>query len=500
MPRLKITVLLLCWSLAGVADAAVSGLWGTNGELWRADGRLPDFSYAGYHRGEQPLPDVPEGVSVKTFGAKGDGVADDTAAFLEALATVKKGAIEVPPGRYVITNILQISRSGIVLRGAGPDKTVLFFPRPLQAVKPDWNKTTTGRRASNYSWAGGFVWFKGDSSENILADVIAPAERGETWLQLSTNADLRAGQCVEIRETDNPDNSLAVELYSGDAGSVTNLQGVCRASLVCRIVQIDGPRIRVDRPLRVPVRGQWHPRVYAFQPTVTEAGVENLALEFPHVPYPGHFNEMGYNGVAFSNAADCWARNLVISNADGGIFPGGRFCTMENIIFDCGRPADPASDCTGHHGVDFTGDDNLLAGFDFHMKFIHDLSVEHCAAGNVIANGHGVDLCFDHHVCAPYENLYTDIDAGAGTRLWKCGGGTDLGKHCGARGTFWNIRAKTPQKYPPADFGPSSMNFIAIRTTEPSDVAGRWFEAIAPINIVPRDIHAAQLDRRLGRP
>ena len=31
-------------------------LWGRDGERWQPDSRLPDFSYAGYYRGEKPLP------------------------------------------------------------------------------------------------------------------------------------------------------------------------------------------------------------------------------------------------------------------------------------------------------------------------------------------------------------------------------------------------------------------------------------------------------------
>ena len=75
------------------------------------------------------LPDISPGVSVKDFGAKGDGVTDDSQAFLDALANVRSGAIEVPPGRYRITRILEINRPNVVLRGAGPDRTLCFFPR-----------------------------------------------------------------------------------------------------------------------------------------------------------------------------------------------------------------------------------------------------------------------------------------------------------------------------------------------------------------------------------
>lgn len=98
---------------------------------------------------------------MKTFGAKGDGVTDDTQAFLDALAQVKAGAIEVPPSRYRITRPLEITRPNIVLRGAGPDKTVLLFPKTLNDIKPNWGTTTTGQRTSNYSWSGGFITLRG---------------------------------------------------------------------------------------------------------------------------------------------------------------------------------------------------------------------------------------------------------------------------------------------------------------------------------------------------
>jgi len=500
-PNLRLLAFLVV-ALPVAATAATSELWGVYGELWTPQSRLPDFSHAGYHCGEVPLPDVPPGVSVKTFGAKGDGVTDDTDAFLKAIAATQHGAIEIPAGRYRITRILEIKRSGVVLRGAGSDKTILYFPTPLQTVKPDWSATTTGLRTSNYSWAGGFIWFKGGYGSARLANVVAPAQRGDQSLRVSGAAKLRVGQRVEIhlQEANTHSNTLADELYSGDPGNTTNLLGSTVVSLVVRITRIAGDAIYFDRPLRCNVKLEWKPCIREFAPTLSESGVQDLCFEFPNTPYLGHFKEVGFNAVAFSAVADCWARNLVITNSDSGIFPGGDFCTIQNIVLESARPLDPVLRCTGHHGIDFTGNDNLLTNFDFRTRFIHDVSVDHCASGNVVTGGKGIDLCLDHHCRAPCENLFTDLDAGAGTRLWTSSGGEALGKHCAARGTFWNIRAAQPQRYPPDAFGPPSMNFIALQTDSPSEKnsSGRWFEAIPPAEISPRDIHAAQLERRLN--
>ena len=169
---------LLLGAAVGFA-AEHSALWGERGEKWNPRSRLPDFSFAGYHRGEQALPNVPPGVSVKDFGAKGDGVTDDTQAFLAAIAKVERGAIEVPAGRYRITGLLEITRSGVVLRGAGPDKTVLVCPKPLNDIKPNWGATTTGQRTSNYSWSGGFITVRGSFGSKKLTDVTVAAKRGD---------------------------------------------------------------------------------------------------------------------------------------------------------------------------------------------------------------------------------------------------------------------------------------------------------------------------------
>src|SRR5690606_9583436 len=106
------------------------------------------------------------------------------------------------------------------------------------------------------------------------------------------------------------------------------------------------------------------------------------------------------------------------------------------------------------------------------------------------AEGGGVDLCFDHHCRAPFANLFTDLDLGAGTRTWRCGGGQGLGKHAAARTTFWNIRAERPQSWPPDRFGPDLMNLVGVHTEEPTVKAadGRWFEAIPPGVLSPANL------------
>src|SRR6185295_1921260 len=101
-----------------------STLWGVAGERWKADGRLPDFSYAGYHAGEAKIPSPPARWNLKRdFHARGDGRTDDSLALRTAIQKIESGVLFIPSGTYVISRRIDISRGNLILRGAGPHQT-----------------------------------------------------------------------------------------------------------------------------------------------------------------------------------------------------------------------------------------------------------------------------------------------------------------------------------------------------------------------------------------
>lgn len=499
----------------GQPDTVASRLWGREGERWTPTSRLPDFSYAGYHRGERELPtmdhaseplsaDSATAVSVKDFGAVGDGKTDDTEAFQLAVRKSPGKTIVIPVGEYVITDQIELVASGTVLRGVGPNRSVLRFPVPLNDVRPLWSATTTGQRTSGYSWSGGFLSVVGKTSAQKLADVTQPAARGENILHVSKLGSIRRGDEIRLSMSDDETQSLATFLYANDPGPIKNLGAKTQTSFIARVTGIDPKtdRIRIDRPLRTDVRLDWQPKLYPAQSSVEEVGIEGIGFEFPVTPYAGHFTEVGYNAIAMAGVRNCWVRNIKINNADSGIFLHGANVTLADVIFESQRPAERSRKATGHHGITLGGEDNLLVGFEFRTRMMHDITVTRGSAGNVASEGKGIDMCFDHHRYGPHANLFTNIDIGEGTRMFQSGGGAELGRHSAAWETFWCIRSSKPQGWPDG-FGPDLMNIVGVvsvqddESTSGTDTTGRWFEPIDPEKLQPANLYRAQLQVRL---
>ncbi|RYX80906.1 hypothetical protein EON83_26550 [bacterium] len=486
---------LLSGCLMGTrAWADTSQLWGRNGAVWSAQGRIPDYSFAGYHSGDAPIPTVEVKGNVRDFGAKGDGVSDDTEAFKRAIAATNDGALLIPAGRYLLSDMLTIGKSNLVLRGEGAEKTVLFFSKSLEEIKPAPTKNTGGTPTSNYSWSGGLIRVEGKQTGAEVGVVKTRAARGTQVIELeAAPTGLKSGQKIEIRQTDADNNTLLQHLYAGQTGDTREVTKT-HTSFVSRVERIQGNKLWLQRTLRTDISPQWKATVRVFAPSVTEVGIEDLGFDFPRKPYRGHFTEVGYNPLTFPGAADCWARNLRIFNADSGPFISGTFISVENVVFDADRTADKAGE-QGHHG--FTvGTDTLFRGFDFRIKFVHDISAEDSAAGNVIADGKGVDLCFDSHKRFPHANLYTNIDIGKGNRMYSSGGGNALGRNSAAWTTFWNIRAARPQAWPPTNYAPDMITLVGVQTDKPAqtDKEGRWFEPLTAVE--PTNLYDAQMEWR----
>lgn len=493
------SLLFLAVSALSQVTAETSKLWGAKGELWSPSSRLPDFSFAGYHSGETPIPSPAVSANVKDFGAVGDGVADDSDAFIKAIASVKSGAILIPAGRYKITRVIQIKTSNIVLRGAGQERTTLVFPKSLSEIYggPGYGV------ASDWTYSGGLIWAGNWVNTYKKTNVIADADRGSHVLTVASSAGLKVGQMIRLSMSDDPTKSLNRHIY---ADQMNGTQPSIRFH--SKIAAISGNKITLERPLRLNVRTKWTPLILALYGQVSEVGLEGFTMEFPDVPYKGHFKEDGFNGIFLFGSWNCWVRNVAIHNCESGVLlEKSAFCTVDQVTFTASaahkhfpwKKSKPGWFYTGHHGIQSrNSDDNLTSNFKFDTSthFYHHLSIEN-ATGCVFMNGAaGNSMDFDHHGGGTYENLFTQIHLGDASRMWNSSGSATTG----GRETFWNITAKPGSHANPIPRTWPQVNIIGWPTTGPSsmDPVKNWLEAIPTSSLSPANLYEAQLSRRLS--
>jgi len=212
---------------------------------------LPDFSYAGYGFGLAPIPaDAGTIVDVTTHGAIPDDGLDDTRAVLRALtaASAAKGKVTLrfPKGRTQITEVLRITRSDIILDGAGngPGGSELWFPRPLKLIdqSQDYDELRAYRVRekkqrvepehnidylfTEYTWAGGMIYVAPagsrpvsyDGTKDVRDPVIATGVSGKQFgrtLIVDNAAELKAGDVVQLQwfSVDGPKSQILKSLY-----------------------------------------------------------------------------------------------------------------------------------------------------------------------------------------------------------------------------------------------------------------------------------------------
>ena len=475
---------------------AHSTLWGAEGSAFVPSGPLPDFSWAGYHGGDRELPGPAPSSSVRDFGARGDGVSDDTAAFQRALVEAPTGVLWVPRGRYRIAGSLALTRSGQVLRGegSGADGTTLLFTSSLADLRGLGELPAS----NELSWSGGLIQIQPQAreanGEQRLGAITMTAHRGDRRLRVANAGAMHAGDILFLRLNEDPSRSLEQHLL-GDPGRQEAAQSSCVSHVfdwTFEVAAVDGDALTLTQPLRTDVRLEWAPSVWRMS-VIREVGIEHLGIEFPVTAYPGHHRERGFNGVDFShNVVNAWIRDVTMTNCDSGVFVGRRskWLTITGLHFTSARKPDGRGD-RAHHGVVLSAcSDVLVADMNFGNDFIHEFTITHRATGNVLSGPvHAVNLDLDHHRDAPFENLFQDL---AGDVRLQAGGSKCYGPPSGARNTYWAIDLASP---PPPWLGAGAVVVGGL----PSSVKeqrgpGAWIERVPALQ--PRDLRAAQWRRR----
>ncbi len=212
--------------------------------------------------------------AVTDFGAVGNGVTDDSAAFQAALDAVPPagGAVLVPAGTYLLRSKLYL-RDRAVLRGEGAASSFLIFDFGGQSIL---------------------------SMESIVydqgpwIDMVAGLHKGSIAITLADASSFSPPTFAEIEQENDPDL-----MYTNPAWDQVWAQQAIGE--VVRVVGKNGNQLLLEEPLRHTYSTQWDPEIRR-KGMVEYVGIEDLHISRADDGIAGM--------VHFKNSAYVWMRGV----------------------------------------------------------------------------------------------------------------------------------------------------------------------------------------------
>jgi hypothetical protein len=256
--------------------------------------RLHDYSYAGYRNGEKvpPASNNAPIYDVTSYGADATGGSDSTAAVQSAIAAAAQGGIVFfPAGSYRFDGTLNIKNSHVVLRGAGADKSKLFFTS-----------------YSNMAYKAHIAFAKGLAlSGNYPLVQDAPSHQNELLVAdagaLAVGDDIAVGWMIssdfvaEHHMTGTWDHSSNAFYHKWQTFFWREIVAIDRSKVPHRVV--------VDVPLRYPSKTRDLASIKSVGNYLSECGVEDLALGNA-VGYDNAWAQNQVQALRFDGCKDCW--------------------------------------------------------------------------------------------------------------------------------------------------------------------------------------------------
>lgn len=298
---------------------------------------IPDFSRVGYHWGDKEIPDVPVKM---TLEAPEDG-ADATALILNALNTVETpGAVLLKAGTYNVSDIIRITRSGVVLRGEGEGKTILYGTATTQVAR--------------MLQIGATNKFSPGSKSEIIAKYVPV---GQMWVPVRNPEMFSVGERVWLYRPateawlDALHMRELADLYAGNVNWTPEGYSIYWER---KIMKIEDEKIWLDNPVVMCIGGdESYGKGYLCKGNwsrVSECGIEDMTLDtrYDATKINGsdfidedHF----WSGIAVYAAEHSWVRNVTTRHFG--------YCSVDlgngakNVTVDGCTSLEPVSEVTG---------------------------------------------------------------------------------------------------------------------------------------------------------
>ncbi len=438
---------------------------------------LPDFSFAGYHRGDD-APPYGRGMVVRTVNAAlGDGRTDATAAIQADLDAACASAVAglrvvmIPAGTFRLRfptpspatdPALRVACSNLVIRGAGADRTRLFLDDPTNAR----SRAMIRFAARSYN-----VW-TGTPTARLTRDAAQPTRT----VEVESVAGFSVGDLVSVRTDITEAFRAEHRMDRTDMGTALWAASTGQGLLYPRrVVAIDtaARTLTLDAPTRYPVRMRDNARVIRPSGYLREVGLEDLsfgmrehATSASGMPGPlgdgaddlyddpgtAAYEVHGSVGVRMDAVQDGWIYRVrtyaPTGNASGAhVLSSAMFLTAgtSRVTVEACQYQRPQYRGGGGNGYLFwvEASDNLVRDVEADVGR-HNLIMAHIAcSGNVFLRARTVNSRYadDSHRLLAQANLYDGVTL---DRAWLQAvnrGATSSGAGFTATQTvFWNTR------------------------------------------------------------
>ncbi len=237
----------------------------------------------------QPLFDV-----VSAFGADNSGQTDSTSAIQAAIdqaATQGGGVVHFPQGTYRLDGMLVVSSSNTILRGDGPDSSMLYFTRD-QNMEGQAN-----------------IRLQGAVQSQLEIPLAADASNRATTVAVADASGLQVGDDVQI-------GFVITDEFIADhgmQGTWVSFNGQWKPFFRRVVTGVDSTSdpdlVELDIPLRYPVLTRDGASLRKVSGFISECGVESLSLSNA-LTYDSAWNFNRVHVLAIDQAKDCWVSQV----------------------------------------------------------------------------------------------------------------------------------------------------------------------------------------------
>lgn len=331
-----------------------------------------DYSYCGYQRSEKPIPNAEVVISLP--GNKGDSyqliqnAIDQVSSLTPDKETGMRGVILLDKGVYEISKPLRIMASGVVLRGADRNETVIR--------KLGWDR-------------GAVIYVEGidDRQYSEPVDINAEMIKAGSVKLPTKGISLKQGDEVVILRPSTKEWIESLNCQSFGGGKELGFWGWHPGEIDIRwnrqILSVSADSIELDAPITTSIEKRWGGAKimkYTWNGRIAESGVEQLTLESDYDSNNPMDEDHCWDGIYIANAKNCWVRLVNFRHFAGSAVVVKE--TSEQVTVEDCKSYEPISEIGGMRRRTFyTLGQKTLFQRCYSEHGIHDFAVGICAGG-----------------------------------------------------------------------------------------------------------------------